>query len=104
MSESDPKLGNRILIGLAIGAVAGAATLVVGAWSPAVLEVARSISTRFFDPLGQVFLRLLFFVIVASLSPAGSMSFFTSSALVCTEFCAMAVATPTADASLPRPV
>ena len=64
MSESDPKLGNRILIGLAVGAVAGAATLVVGEFSPAVLETARSISTRFFDPLGQVFLRLLFFVVI----------------------------------------
>ena len=64
MSESDPKLGNRILIGLAIGAVAGAATLVIGEWSPAVLEAARSVSTRFFDPLGQIFLRLLFFVVI----------------------------------------
>ena len=64
MSESDPKLANRILIGLAIGAVAGALTLVVGEGAPGVLEAARSISTRFFDPLGQVFLRLLFFVVI----------------------------------------
>ncbi len=64
MSESDPQLANRILIGLAIGAVAGALTLVVGEGAPVVLETARSISTRFFDPLGQVFLRLLFFVVI----------------------------------------
>ena len=64
MAESDPKLANRILLGLIVGAVAGALTLVVGDLVPGVLEVARSISTNVFDPLGQVFLRLLFFVVM----------------------------------------
>ena len=37
----DSKLANRILLGLAAGAVAGALTLLIGAGSPAVLEGAR---------------------------------------------------------------
>ena len=61
---SDPQLANRILLGLVIGAVAGAVTLLVGAASPAVLEGARWVATHVFDPLGQVFLRLLFFVVM----------------------------------------
>jgi DAACS family dicarboxylate/amino acid:cation (Na+ or H+) symporter len=64
MSDVDPKLANRILVGLAAGAAAGAATLAVGQWSPAVLDGARSVATTVLDPLGQVFLRLLFFVVL----------------------------------------
>jgi DAACS family dicarboxylate/amino acid:cation (Na+ or H+) symporter len=60
----DAKLANRILLGLAAGAVAGALTLLVGAGSPAVLEGARWVATNVFDPLGQIFLRLLFFVVM----------------------------------------
>src|SRR6185503_9058998 len=64
MSQPDGRLANRILIGLLVGAAAGAATLVVGAFAPGALGVARSLATNVFDPLGQVFLRLLFFVVM----------------------------------------
>lgn len=64
MSEIDSRLANRILLGLAIGAAAGVLVLVIGAFAPSVLQGARSLSTALFDPLGQVFLRLLFFVVI----------------------------------------
>ena len=64
MAESDPKLANRILVGLVVGALAGALTLIVGAEVPAVLEGAQALSVAVFDPLGQIFLRLLFFVVM----------------------------------------
>lgn len=60
----DSQLANRILLGLLGGAVAGALTLLVGAGSPAVLEAARSFAVTVLDPIGQVFLRLLFFVVM----------------------------------------
>jgi DAACS family dicarboxylate/amino acid:cation (Na+ or H+) symporter len=60
----DSRLANRILLGLLGGAVAGAITLLIGAGSPAVLEAARSFATSVLDPIGQVFLRLLFFVVM----------------------------------------
>jgi Na+/H+-dicarboxylate symporter len=64
MKQRDDRLANRILIGLLAGAAAGAATLLVGAFEPAVLTAARSLATNVLDPFGQVFLRLLFFVIM----------------------------------------
>jgi Na+/H+-dicarboxylate symporter len=64
MKERDDRLANRILIGLFVGAAAGAATLIVGGFAPAVLTAARSLATNVLDPFGQVFLRLLFFVIM----------------------------------------
>ncbi len=64
MSESDPRLANRILLGLAFGALAGSLVLALGGAAPWLLEGARRLSAAVFDPLGQVFLRLLFFVIV----------------------------------------
>jgi Na+/H+-dicarboxylate symporter len=64
MADFDPKLANRILWGLVFGAVAGALVLIVGAAIPAVLEGARWLSVQVLDPLGQVFLRLLFFVVM----------------------------------------
>ncbi|MFZ9708549.1 MAG: dicarboxylate/amino acid:cation symporter [Steroidobacteraceae bacterium] len=64
MADSDPRLANRILIGLIVGAVAGALTLILGEAFPALLEGARVVSTQVFDPLGQIFLRLLFFVVM----------------------------------------
>jgi len=60
----DNRLANRILIGLAAGAAAGALTLLIGQPFPALLEGARQVATYVLDPLGQVFLRLLFFVII----------------------------------------
>lgn len=64
MAESPRPLANRILIGLVVGAVAGSATLAIGAFAPHVLAVAREVSTAVLDPFGQVFLRLLFFVVI----------------------------------------
>ena len=64
MSESDPKLANRILRGLIVGALAGALVLVIGRSQPNLLVGARWLSTNIFDPLGQIFLRMLFFVVL----------------------------------------
>jgi Na+/H+-dicarboxylate symporter len=64
VSEASPKLANRILLGLALGAAAGAATLVVGAAHPEFLAQARALASTVFDPIGQIFLRLLFFVVI----------------------------------------
>ena len=63
-SVSDPKLANRILIGLVVGLVAGIATLGIGEFWPDGLTFAKKVSVAVFDPVGQVFLRLLFFVII----------------------------------------
>ncbi|MEQ1581739.1 MAG: dicarboxylate/amino acid:cation symporter [Steroidobacteraceae bacterium] len=64
MAETDSQLANRILFGLLVGAVAGVLVLVAGTFFPQVPEVARTVATAILDPLGQVFLRLLFFVVV----------------------------------------
>jgi Na+/H+-dicarboxylate symporter len=65
MSEAvDTRLANRILIGLAVGAGAGIATLLIGSVAPGVLEAARTFAAYVLDPLGQVFLRMLFFVVI----------------------------------------
>jgi DAACS family dicarboxylate/amino acid:cation (Na+ or H+) symporter len=58
------RLANWILIGLFVGATGGAATLAIGSFAPAVLTGARSVATLVLDPLGQIFLRLLFFVVM----------------------------------------
>ena len=64
MAETDRKLSNRILLGLAAGALAGVATLLLGRWQPEALAFMKDVSTSVFDPIGQVFLRLLFFVVI----------------------------------------
>ncbi len=64
MSESNRPLGNRILIGLVIGILAGVATLGIGKFSPDFLSFMRKVSTNVFDPFGQIFLRMLFFVVI----------------------------------------
>jgi DAACS family dicarboxylate/amino acid:cation (Na+ or H+) symporter len=64
MPDIDSRLANRILTGLVLGAVAGAAVLAVGAKIPAVLSGAQWLATTLLDPLGQVFLRMLFFVVI----------------------------------------
>lgn len=64
MASPDPKLANRILIGLLIGAVAGVLTLGLGRFVPAVVPFMQSVATNVFDPFGQVFLRMLFFVVI----------------------------------------
>ncbi len=64
MADIDSRLANRILMGLVIGAVAGAVVLVVGRFAPGVLAAAQWLSTALLDPIGQVFLRMLFFVVI----------------------------------------
>jgi DAACS family dicarboxylate/amino acid:cation (Na+ or H+) symporter len=64
MKEVDTRLANRILLGLGIGALAGVITLIVGGFAPGALEAARNFSTLVLDPIGQVFLRMLFFVVI----------------------------------------
>jgi DAACS family dicarboxylate/amino acid:cation (Na+ or H+) symporter len=63
-AASDAKLANRILIGLVLGAIAGAVVLFLSEFIPGLLEGAQWLSTTLFDPLGQVFLRMLFFVVI----------------------------------------
>ncbi|HRI82893.1 MAG: hypothetical protein RLZZ129_1209 [Verrucomicrobiota bacterium] len=64
MASPDPKLANRILLGLLIGAVAGVLTLGLGRIFPGALDFMQTVSTHVFDPFGQVFLRMLFFVVI----------------------------------------
>lgn len=64
MAETDRRLANRILAGLALGAAAGVATLGLGGLHPPLLQGARTFATTVLDPLGQVFLRMLFFVVI----------------------------------------
>ena len=64
MAETNRPLSNRILIGLVVGVVAGVATLAVGKFSPEFLAFMRKVSTNVFDPFGQIFLRMLFFVVI----------------------------------------
>ncbi|HLG52418.1 MAG TPA: dicarboxylate/amino acid:cation symporter [Steroidobacteraceae bacterium] len=64
MNDIDTRLANRILWGLVLGAVAGSLTLFAGGFYPDLLAVARRFSVLVLDPLGQVFLRMLFFVVI----------------------------------------
>jgi Na+/H+-dicarboxylate symporter len=64
MAETNRPLANRILIGLVIGVIAGIATLIVGGFSPESLAFMRRFSTHVLDPFGQIFLRILFFVVI----------------------------------------
>lgn len=64
MAGSSKTLANRILIGLVIGAIAGVITLGIGHFYPPALKAMQQVSTSVFDPLGQVFLRMLFFVVI----------------------------------------
>ncbi|MBN8727202.1 MAG: dicarboxylate/amino acid:cation symporter [Xanthomonadales bacterium] len=57
-------LATRILIGLAVGIVAAVLTLGIGALHPPTLAFMQTVSTAVFDPFGQVFLRMLFFVVM----------------------------------------
>jgi len=63
-ADVDAKLANRILLGLVLGAVAGTLVLLLGGAVPGLLDGARWFATTICDPLGQVFLRLLFFVVI----------------------------------------
>ncbi len=58
------RLATRILQGLLVGVVLGALTLWLGRSQPAWLDAARSFSTSVLDPVGRIFLHLLFFVVI----------------------------------------
>jgi Na+/H+-dicarboxylate symporter len=62
--ETDAKLANRILLGLVLGAVAGAVVLLLAPYVPGLLDGSKWLAANLFDPLGQVFLRMLFFVVI----------------------------------------
>lgn len=62
--KTSPKLATRILWGLVAGVIAAVITLAIGQFHPATLTVMRAISSAVFDPLGQIFLRMLFFVVI----------------------------------------
>jgi DAACS family dicarboxylate/amino acid:cation (Na+ or H+) symporter len=64
MAETNRPLANRILLGLFVGIVAGVATLAVGRVAPGALEFMRQVATQVLDPFGQIFLRMLFFVVI----------------------------------------
>ena len=64
MAATNRPLSNRILLGLAVGIVAGVATLAVGKFSPEFLAFMRKVATNVLDPFGQIFLRMLFFVVI----------------------------------------
>ena len=64
MAEADTRLGNRILIGLACGAIAGLAVHALAGTVPGLLSGADWLARNVLDPFGQVFLRLLFFVVL----------------------------------------
>jgi len=63
MSNST-RLAKRILWGLLFGAAAAVATLAIGRFHPGVLKAMQGFATAVLDPLGQVFLRMLFFVVI----------------------------------------
>lgn len=63
-APSSDRLATRILIGLGIGAVLGVAARWIGGASPGAADAFLWFADQVCDPLGQVFLRLLFFVVV----------------------------------------
>jgi len=63
-AETDAKLANRILRGLVLGAIAGSVVLLLAPHVPGLLDGAQWVAENLFDPLGQVFLRMLFFVVI----------------------------------------
>jgi len=64
MAVSSQRLATRILWGLVIGVILGVLALLVGRQQPAVLDISRSLSTQVLDPIGRIFLHLLFFVVI----------------------------------------
>lgn len=64
MAETNRPLANRILLGLIVGVVAGVATLAIGRAAPEVLSFMQGVATHVLDPFGQIFLRMLFFVVI----------------------------------------
>ncbi|MEW6306637.1 MAG: dicarboxylate/amino acid:cation symporter [Verrucomicrobiota bacterium] len=64
MPDNAHKLATRILWGLGIGVVLGCVALGIGHFQPGFLSGCRTLADKVLDPFGQIFLRLLFFVVV----------------------------------------
>ncbi|GLQ99640.1 dicarboxylate/amino acid:cation symporter [Dyella mobilis] len=64
MSAVSTSLASRILWALVAGIAAAIVTLGIGQFYPDVLKTMQAVSTSVLDPLGQVFLRTLFFVVI----------------------------------------
>lgn len=64
MSTVSKSLATRILWGLIIGIVAAVITLGIGEFHPGTLKAAQRVSSTVLDPFGQLFLRMLFFVVI----------------------------------------
>jgi len=64
MSTVSKSLATRILWGLIMGVVAAVITLGIGEFHPGTLKAAQRVSSAVLDPFGQLFLRMLFFVVI----------------------------------------
>jgi len=64
MSTVSKSLATRILWGLVVGVVAAVITLGLGQFHPGILNAAQRVSSAVLDPFGQIFLRMLFFVVI----------------------------------------
>ena len=64
MPNASSSLATRILWSMVIGVALGCAMVWLGGRQPQALEHARHFSTAVLDPLGRIFLHLLFFVVV----------------------------------------
>lgn len=64
MAETNRALANRILVGLGVGVIAGVMTLLIGHVIPNALVFMQKVATNLLDPFGQIFLRMLFFVVI----------------------------------------
>jgi len=64
MAATSQRLATRILWALVGGVVLGLLALGIGTLSPIALEACRTVSTHVLDPIGKVFLHLLFFVVI----------------------------------------
>ena len=64
MSNSSQTLATRILWGLLAGVALGSLALALGSSRPELLASLRQFSTSVLDPVGRIFLHLLFFVVI----------------------------------------
>lgn len=64
MTGSSQRLAGWILAGMVFGLVTGALVCVLGASRPGLLDFARQLATAVLDPIGKIFLHLLFIVVI----------------------------------------
>jgi len=63
-AKSPDRLATRILFGMVLGLAAGLIVRLTVGGRPGFAEAATWVATQILDPLGQVFLRTLFFVVM----------------------------------------